>query len=171
MAIRDSLRNWFLKTPGKRKSSSRIPELSARADHCLCGTRNLDLRAQDVFAHGETPEEALEELKEAIHVHLATSLYYNLPIPKPKKYIEFAVAVGNAFHFGDEFDVASEIVERVQSISIGTSYSFLKVSNHPAIAPSHNFFFTTTPEIPASGNVDSIVYANNDELHSTAGQI
>lgn len=43
--------------------------------------RNLEL--ERCIAQGDTPEEALAELKEATRVHLAASLQYNLPIPTP----------------------------------------------------------------------------------------
>ena len=43
--------------------------------------RNLELPG--CLAQGDTPEEALAELKEATCVYLAASLHHQLPIPSP----------------------------------------------------------------------------------------
>ena len=115
---------WEIAMEKAKKLASRDWETKVIEEELSDGTlvfvaRNLDL--ERCIAQGETREQALEELKDATHVHIATSLYYNLPITKPKRDNEvmFVVTPGYAFLLGDEFDLVSQI-ESVQSKSLST---------------------------------------------------
>lgn len=132
--------------------------------------RNLEL--ERCIAQGETPEEALEELKKATHVHLAASLYYNLPIPKPKKEVAYAFEVYSVFYIGNWFDGISQM-ESIQTISLSTIDSIFEVANHLVGTPRKtisNLFLTTTIETLDSGSDSLIVNTNDAEIYSTTGQ-